>query len=63
MPYADREKRLEYNRKYNKETQEWAKKNGICVVCCKQKADEGKDRCKNRKFALRQNSYLRRVGK
>lgn len=38
MAYADREKRLAYHKKYNRETREWAKKNGICVVCCKQKS-------------------------
>ena len=56
MPYADREKRLAYNRKYNKETREWAKKNGICVVCCKQKADAGYATCLQCRMADRERS-------
>ena len=56
MPYADREKRLAYNRKYNKETREWAKKNGICVVCGKQKADAGYATCLQCRMADRERS-------
>ena len=56
MPYADTEKRLAYHRKYNKETREWAKKNGICVVCCKQKADEGYATCLQCRMADRERS-------
>lgn len=56
MSYADREKRIEYNRKYNKETREWAKKNGICVVCCKQKADAGYATCLQCRMADRERS-------
>ena len=56
MPYADREKRLAYNRKYNKETREWAKKNGICVVCGKQKADYGYATCLQCRMADRERS-------
>ena len=54
MSYADREKRHAYNRKYNKETREWAKKNGICVVCCKQKADCGYATCLQCRMADRE---------
>ena len=54
MPYVDREKRLAYSKKYNRETREWAKKNGICVVCCKQKADEGYATCLQCRMANRE---------
>lgn len=56
MAYADREKRLAYHKKYNRETREWAKKNGICVVCCKQKADEGYATCLQCRMADRERS-------
>lgn len=56
MPYASREERLEYHRKYNRETREWAKKNGLCVVCCKQKADNGYATCLQCRMTDRERS-------
>lgn len=56
MPYASREERLEYHKKYNRETREFAKKNGLCVVCCKEKADVGYATCLQCRMADRERS-------
>ena len=59
MPYASREKRLEYSKKYNEETRKWAKENGICIVCHKEKADDGYATCLQCRMASRERSKNR----
>jgi hypothetical protein len=56
----DRETRLEYYREYQKMRRQACKKDGICIICQKEKATPGRPTCEScRKYQREYSRSLR----